>query len=914
MKQVRRGAQHDLAQHLLDPNDELACVTQAMSPCSGASPMPERSTGRARGLILVAILVLGGGASGGLRFGGAAAGDASGHVLRRRKPAASAPPVSVSLVAERRDMPVVLEATGTVSALTSVDVKPQMASVVTQVHVKEGQFVRRGDLLFTLDAQRQANLGKAQAQLAEGSGRAGRREAPVCAQPGALRAELHLAGRGRHQPGAGRIAAGGGGRRSRRHRRGARGPVLRAHRGAQRRARGQIPVVPGSYVQPGGAALVTITQLDPISVAFSLPQRNLPDALAAGRPGAPVQHRGAARGRGTLAGRLQFVDNAVDAATGTVRVKAGSTTATSACGRGLRRRAHGRAHAQDAVVVPQAAIVHRRAARWCSSWKGGRSGSLRPVQVLHAAGNGRRAGSRGRRAHRARGPPERAAGQPGGGAQRAGSIGGLVTRAAGIGAMNLSELFIRRPVMTVLLNLAIVLAGVIAYTKHSGGGAASYNTPVINVCGAAARREPGDHGHLGGAAAGEAVPTIGAEHHQLDQHAGSTSLTLEFDEGRNIDAAAVDVQAALLRAQRSLPQDMTNPPSYRKVNPADAPVLLIALTSPSLALHRAERLCRAPDLAQLSTLDGVALVNIFGQKRYAVRARAARRALAARNISLDELTAAALRAANANTPVGTLDGARQTLTLQANRQLRNAQEFAELIVATRNAAGAPVRLRDVARVEDSVETVKTYANFNGEPSITLAIQRQPDANTVKVVDAVRAALPGFKAQLPQSVQMNLGQRPLGVDPRGAARRDADDARHHRAGGAGDLPVPAPLRRDRDPRRSLPVSLVGAISLLWGLGYSLDNISLLGLTLAVGLVVDDAIVMLENIIRHVEEGMPPFQAALRARARWASPSSRSPLADRGVHPDLLHARRDRPAVPRVRGDRRRWRSSPRPSSR
>ena len=155
-----------------------------------------------------------------------------------------------------------------------------------------------------------------------------------------------------------------------------------------------------------------------------------------------------------------------------------------------------------------------------------------------------------------------------------------------------------------------------------------------------------------------------------------------------------------------------------------------------------------------------------------------------------------MRAANANTPVGTLEGPSQTLTLQANRQLRNAAEFAELIVSNRG--GNPVRLRDVASVEDSFETVKTAATFNGETSITLAVLRQPDANTVKVVDAVRAALPGFQSQLPQSVSDDAGQRPLGVDPRRAARRDADDAGHDRPGRAGDLPVPAPLRRDRDP--------------------------------------------------------------------------------------------------------------------
>ena len=426
--------------------------------------------------------------------------------------------------------------------------------------------------------------------------------------------------------------------------------------------------------------------------------------------------------------------------------------------------------------------------------------------------------------------------------------------------MNLSELFIRRPVTTVLLNLAIVLAGVIAYTRIPVAALPSYNTPVINVSAQLPGASPETMATSVALPLEKQFSTIpGLSIISSTNTLGATSLTLEFEEGRNIDAAAVDVQAALLRAQRALPQDMTSPPSYRKVNPADAPVLLIALTSPSLNLSELNDYAEHLLSPSLSTLDGVAQVQIFGQKRYAVRVRVLPDALSSRNLSLDELTAA-LRAANANTPVGTIDGAQQTLTLQANRQLRNAQEFADLIVANRN--GSPVRLRDVARVEDSYETVKTSANFNGESSITLAVQRQPDANTVKVVDAVRAALPGFRSQLPQSVRMNL------VNDRSTSIREALHDVSLTMLGTIVLVVLVIflfLRRfvaTVIPTLSLPVSLVGAISLLWGLGYTLDNISLLGLTLAVGLVVDDAIVMLENIIRHVEDGMAPFEAALK----------------------------------------------------
>jgi hydrophobic/amphiphilic exporter-1 (mainly G- bacteria), HAE1 family len=426
--------------------------------------------------------------------------------------------------------------------------------------------------------------------------------------------------------------------------------------------------------------------------------------------------------------------------------------------------------------------------------------------------------------------------------------------------MNLSELFIRRPVMTVLLNLGIVVAGVMAFGRIPVAALPSYDTPIINVSASLPGASPETMATSVALQLEKQFQTIpGLATISSASTLGNTSITLEFVEGRAIDAAAVDVQAALLRAQRALPQDMTNPPSYRKVNPADAPVLLIAMTSPSLPLTELQDYAEHLINPTLSTISGVAQVNIFGAKRYAVRVRVSPEALAARGIGLEELSAA-LRAANVNTPVGTLDGARQMLTLQANRQLKNAAEFAELIVSNRG--GNPVRLRDVASVIDSVESLKTSANFNGESSITLAVLRQPGANTVRVVDAVRAALPEFRSQLPQAISLTP------VNDRSLSVRDAlHDVTLTMLGTIVlvVLVIFLFLRRfvaTVIPTLSLPVSLVGAVALLWAMNYSLDNISLLGLTLAVGLVVDDAIVMLENIMRHVENGEPPFQAALR----------------------------------------------------
>ena len=426
--------------------------------------------------------------------------------------------------------------------------------------------------------------------------------------------------------------------------------------------------------------------------------------------------------------------------------------------------------------------------------------------------------------------------------------------------MNLSELFIRRPVMTILLNAAIVLAGILGLRNIPVAALPSYDTPVINVFAALAGANPETMASSVALMLEKQFQTVpGIKTISSTSTLGRTSLTLEFEEGRNIDAAAVDVQAALLRAQRSLPIDMTATPAYRKVNPADAPVLLIALTSPSINPSDLQDYAEHLISPTLTTIDGVAQVSIFGDKRYAVRVQVQPEALATRNIGLDELSAA-LKAANVNTPVGTFEGARQTLTLQANRQLKNAADFADLIISTRG--GNPVRLRDVAKVEDSLESLKSWATLNGENSITIVVQRQPGANTVRVVDAVRAALPKLQAQMPQSINMTA------VNDRSVSVREAlHDVTFTLLGTIAlvVLVIFLFLRRfvaTVIPTLSLPVSLIGAVALLWGFSYSLDNISLLGLTLAVGLVVDDAIVVLENIIRHVENGVPPFSAAMR----------------------------------------------------
>ncbi|MBI5923403.1 MAG: efflux RND transporter permease subunit [Betaproteobacteria bacterium] len=425
--------------------------------------------------------------------------------------------------------------------------------------------------------------------------------------------------------------------------------------------------------------------------------------------------------------------------------------------------------------------------------------------------------------------------------------------------MTLPELCIRRPVMTVLLCVAVVVAGLVAYLKIPVAALPSYNTPIISVNASLPGASPETMASSVALPLEKQFSTIsGLNIISSTNTTGNTSVTLEFVSDRDIDAAAVDVQAALLRAQRTLPIEMTTPPSYRKVNPADAPVLMMALTSPSLSLAELNDYAENLISPSLSTLDGVAQVVVYGLKKYAVRVKANPDLMTARNISLDELMAA-LSAANANTPVGVLDGPRQMLTIEANRQLKNAAAFAQLVIATRN--NAPIYLRDIATIEDSVESVRTAGRYNDERAIVLAVLRQPNANTVAVVNAINTMLPMFRAQLPGSIGVNL------LNDRSVSIRAALHDVYITLSITVALVVLVIflfLRRfvaTLIPTLSLPVSLIGALSLLFAFGYSLDNISLLGITLAVGLVVDDAIVMLENIVRHIEAGMAPLQAAL-----------------------------------------------------
>ena len=427
--------------------------------------------------------------------------------------------------------------------------------------------------------------------------------------------------------------------------------------------------------------------------------------------------------------------------------------------------------------------------------------------------------------------------------------------------MNLSELCIRRPVMTVLLSISAIIAGIIAYKNLPVAALPSYDSPTISVRASLPGASPEIMASSVATKLEREFSIIsGLEVISSTSTLSSTSITLEFAQNRDIDSASIDVQAALLRAQKTLPVEMTVPPSYRKINPAESSILFLALSSPSMSLPELNDYAENFISPTLSSLPGVAQINIYGQKKYAVRIQVNPDALAVRNLSIDDI-ATALNNANPNSPVGTLDGPRQSLTIQANRQLNNADAFANIVVAT-SPSGGPIRLSDVAKVMDSVESVKTASWTNDDRSITLGIKRLPGGNTVKTVDAIKSLLPKLTVQMPESVHLSITG-----DYSTSIRNAIHDAELTLTLTIAlvVLVIFLFLRKTTAtiiPVLSLPISLLGAVALMYVFGYSLDNISLLAITLAVGLVVDDSIVVLENIVRHIEKGATPMQAALK----------------------------------------------------
>ena len=427
--------------------------------------------------------------------------------------------------------------------------------------------------------------------------------------------------------------------------------------------------------------------------------------------------------------------------------------------------------------------------------------------------------------------------------------------------MNIPEFCIRHPVATTLMSAALVVAGLFAYLFLPVAALPRTEFPVINVSASLPGASPDTMANAVATPLIKQFSTIaGIDTVSATSSQGSTSIAIQFNLNRDIDSAAADVQSAIARVQRQLPTEMTEPPSYRKVNPADAPILILTLRSEIAPLPDMDAFAQQVISPALSTIDGVAQVTIFGSQKYAVRVQLDPDVLSARGIGVDEVQAA-VSAANANTPVGTLRNKQQALTLQAETELSNGEQFRNIIVARRNSR--PVRLGELATVTDSVQDNQTASWYNGTRAIILAVYRQPEANTVEVVDRVRALLPSFDNQLPRATTLHV------LNDRSVSIRDAvHDVQLTLLLTIGlvILVIFLFLRRVTAtiiPALAVPISLIATLAAMYLLNFSIDNISLMGLTLAVGLVVDDAIVMLENIYRHMEEeGLDAFEAALK----------------------------------------------------
>ncbi len=426
--------------------------------------------------------------------------------------------------------------------------------------------------------------------------------------------------------------------------------------------------------------------------------------------------------------------------------------------------------------------------------------------------------------------------------------------------MNISELCIRRPVMTFLLAAAAVLGGIVAYTRLPVAAVPRVDFPVISVSATFYGASPETMATSVALPLEREFSTIaGLDTMSSTSGQDTLNITLQFQLGRDIDGAAQDVQAAMTRAQKRLPIEMTLPPSYRKVNPADAPVILLTLSGGDTPLYRLNDIANTIIAPALSRVQGVAQVQTYGEQIYSVRVRLDPDRIAAMGLAFDTVSNS-IAAANSNAPVGLLTGARQQLTLRATEQPQNAAAFGNLVVAGR--PSAPVRLNEIARVVDGVQNQFVAAWRGDQRALVLAVLRQPDGNTVEVVDGVRASLPALMSALPPGTEVGM------FLDRSVSIRDAvHDVQESLLIAIGLVVLVCFLFLRRVvatliPSVAVPVSLCITFGLMYAMGYGIDNVTLLGLTIAVGLVVDDAIVVLEAIVRHVEEGMHPMAAAIR----------------------------------------------------
>ncbi|MFA5182471.1 MAG: efflux RND transporter permease subunit [Syntrophales bacterium] len=429
--------------------------------------------------------------------------------------------------------------------------------------------------------------------------------------------------------------------------------------------------------------------------------------------------------------------------------------------------------------------------------------------------------------------------------------------------MNISRIFILRPIMTTLVMISILIVGLVSYRALPVSELPTVDFPTIRVSANLAGASPETMASAVATVLEREFATIsGIDSMTSISSMGVTQVTIQFNLNRDIDAAAQDVQTAIAAATRHLPQNMTTAPAYRKLNPAEQPILYLAMSSPTLPLSKVDEYADTHLAQRISMLSGVAEVQVYGSQKYAVRVRVDPKALISRSIGIDEVVGA-IQSGNVNLPVGNLSGAHRAFTIQASGQLTDAAAYRPLIIAYRN--NTPVRLSEVATVMDGVEDEKVASWLNDDRAIILAVQRQPGTNTVEVVQAIKDLLPQYRAEIPASVTLDiLYDRSISIKE---SVRDVQITFFI----ALILVVLVIFLFLRNlsatviPSLALPISIVGTFAVMYPVGYNLDNLSLMALTLSVGFVVDDAIVMLENIVRHLEKGESPLEASLKGSA-------------------------------------------------
>jgi HAE1 family hydrophobic/amphiphilic exporter-1 len=427
--------------------------------------------------------------------------------------------------------------------------------------------------------------------------------------------------------------------------------------------------------------------------------------------------------------------------------------------------------------------------------------------------------------------------------------------------MNFSRIFIERPVMTALIMFAILLFGIVGYRALPVAELPSVDYPTIQVNAALPGASPETMASSVATPLEREFSTIaGIDSMSSANSQGSTSITVQFALERNIDAAAQDIQSAIAKAGGNLPPSMPRPPSYQKVNPAEQPILYLALTSSTLPLYKVDEYAETLLAQRISMARGVARVQVYGAQKYAVRVQLDPDKLVARGIPIDDVQKA-IAQSNVNLPTGRLNGEKQAFTVESSGQLSDAAAYRPIIVAYRN--GMPVRLEDLGNVIDGVENDKVIAWFNGVRGVILAVQRQPGSNTIEVVDNVKALLPVFRSEIPPSVDLSIN-----FDASQSIRESINDVKFTLVLTVCLVVMVIFLflrniSATMIPGVAVPLSIVGTFAVMYLLGYSLNNLSLMALTLSVGFVVDDAIVMLENIVRYMEMGHSRREAAVLA---------------------------------------------------